>query len=131
MKKVILFASLLFTCGVAAQAQQADTTVKFTKLVHDYGDIAQNSGPQTCEFEFINTGTEPLIITNVAASCGCTVPGWTKEPVAPGGKGEVKATYNNTSAAAPFNKSLTVTTNGSPQTIVLHIKGRVVAAEPK
>ena len=132
MKKVFLFAALCLCAGLAAQAQ-SDTTVKFTTLVHNFGDIVQNAGPQTYAFEFTNVGAEPVTIQNVSASCGCTTPGWTKEPVAPGQKGEVKATYNP-SSLIPFDKTLTVYTSGVPAQIVLHIKGRVVAppqAEPQ
>ncbi len=131
MKKIILLAAVCLGFGFSAVAQEpvkSDTTIVFTKLVHDFGNIAQNAGPQTYAFEFTNTGTEPLIIQNVSASCGCTTPGWTKEPVAPGAKGEVKATYNP-SSVMPFDKTLSVTSNGTPGLIVLHIKGQVVPAE--
>ena len=127
MKKVFLFAALCLCLGLAAQAQQADTTVKFAVTVHDFGEIAQNAGPQTYVFEFTNVGAEPVTIQNVSASCGCTTPGWTREPVAPGQKGEVKATFNP-SALIPFDKPLTVYTNSTPAQIVLRIKGRVVEA---
>jgi hypothetical protein len=127
MKKVFLFAALCLCTGMAALAQQADTTVKFTVTVHDFGEIVKNAGPQTYAFEFTNVGAEPVTISNVSASCGCTTPGWTREPVEPGQKGEVKATYNP-SAVTPFDKTLTVSTSGVPAQIVLHIKGRVVEA---
>jgi hypothetical protein len=129
MKKVFLFAVLCWATGMTAQAQQTDTTVVFDVTVHNFGDIVKNAGPQTYAFEFTNTGAEPVTIQNVSASCGCTTPGWTKEPVAPGEKGEVKATYNP-SAVIPFDKTLTVYTSGVPAQIVLHIKGRVVEAPP-
>jgi hypothetical protein len=125
MKKTFLLAALCWFTGMAAQAQQADTTIVFDVTVHNFGDITQNAGPQTYAFAFTNVGTEPVTIQNVAASCGCTTPGWTKEPVAPGQKGEVKATYNP-SSVSPFDKTLTVSTSGTPAQIVLHIKGRVV-----
>jgi hypothetical protein len=126
MKKVFLFAALCLF-GMAAQAQQADTTIVFATTVHNFGDIVKDAGQQTYAFEFTNVGTEPVTIQNVSASCGCTTPGWTREPVAPGQKGEVKATYNP-SALIPFDKTLTVYTSGVPAQIVLHIKGRVVEA---
>jgi hypothetical protein len=126
MKKTLLLAALCWFTGMAAQAQQADTTVVFDVTVHNFGDIAQNAGPQTYAFEFTNTGTEPVVIQSVSASCGCTTPGWTREPVASGQKGEVKATFNP-SSLTPFDKTLTVRTNGVPAQIVLHIQGRVVA----
>lgn len=131
MKKIILLAAVCLGFGFSAAAQapaQSDTTIVFNALVHDFGNVVQNAGPQTHTFEFTNTGTEPLIIQNVQASCGCTTPGWTKEPVAPGQKGEVKATYNP-GGVMPFDKTLTVRSNGTPGMIVLHIKGNVVAAQ--
>jgi hypothetical protein len=126
MKKALLLAAFCWLTGIAAHAQQADTTVTFAVKVHNFGDIVQNSGPQTYAFEFTNTGTEPVTIQSVSASCGCTTPGWTREPVAPGQKGEVKATYNP-SSLMPFDKTLTVHTSGVPAQIVLHIQGRVIA----
>jgi hypothetical protein len=125
MKKLIL---VLFACiaGFALHAQTADTTIVFTEVVHNFGEILQNAGPQTHSFEFTNTGTEPILIQRVQASCGCTTPGWTKEPVAPGEKGFVQATYNPSSPQT-FNKSLTVTTNANPGSIILRIQGKVVA----
>jgi hypothetical protein len=126
MKKIIFLASFFMVLGLTANAQQADTTVTFAKTIHDFGEIAQNAGPQTHTFEFTNTGDTPVIIQNVSASCGCTTPGWTKEPIAPGEKGEVKATYSP-SGLSPFDKTLSVYTTGNPSFIVLHIKGQVVA----
>ncbi|MDR3180593.1 MAG: DUF1573 domain-containing protein, partial [Prevotellaceae bacterium] len=90
----------------------------------------QKGGPQTFSFEFTNNGTEPIIIQNVAASCGCTSPDWSKTPIPPGGRGYVKATYTP-SAVMPFNKSLTVYSNGTPSPTVLHISGKVVAQAPR
>ncbi|MDR0295629.1 MAG: DUF1573 domain-containing protein [Prevotellaceae bacterium] len=128
MKKIILSALVCLAFGFAASAQtQKDTTIVFDKLVHDFGNIVQSSGPQTCKFEFTNTGTEPVIIQQVQPSCGCTAPSWTKEPIAPGEKGEILATYNP-GGAMPFDKILTVRSNGNPSSIILHIKGVVVAA---
>ncbi len=131
MKKLFLIAALVLGFGFGAAAQtpvKSDTTIVFNEPVHDFGEIVQNSGPQTYTFEFTNTGAEAIIIQNVTASCGCTTPGWTKEPVAPGQKGEVKATYNP-GAVMPFDKTLSVYSNAKPGFIVLHIKGKVVAAQ--
>lgn len=128
MKKIFLLALVCLGFTFAAQAQtKSDTTIVFNKLVHDFGNVIQNAGPQTYKFEFTNTSTEAIVIQRVQASCGCTTPGWTKEPVAPGQKGEVIATYNPGSAM-PFDKTLTVYSNANPASIVLHIKGVVVAA---
>jgi hypothetical protein len=128
MKKTLLLAIVCMAGFTTTFAQAADTTVKFTKTTHDFGELLQSNGPQTYAFEFTNAGTEPVLIQNVQPSCGCTTPGWTKEPVAPGQTGVVQATYNAASVG-PFNKSLTVTTNGTPNTIILYIKGKVITGE--
>jgi hypothetical protein len=142
MKKTLLLAIICMAGFTAASAQAADititdtelpaqaadTTVKFAKTTHDFGELLQSNGPQTYAFEFTNTGAEPIVIQNVQPSCGCTTPGWTKEPVEPGQTGTVQATYN-AAAVGPFNKSLTVTTSGTPATLVLYIKGKVITGE--
>ncbi len=125
---ILTSAALLFL-GTSINAQDGALTIKFDETVHDFGNIDQKAGPQTCDFYFTNTGTTPIIIQNVSASCGCTTPGWSKEPIAPGARGFVKATYNP-SGVMPFDKSLTVYSNAKPSPMVLRIKGRVVAQPP-
>ena len=130
MKKIFLLAFAFMALTVAAQTQPVDTTAHFVSTVHDFGEMAQGV-PQTCSFVVKNTGSTPLIIQNVKASCGCTASGWTKEPIAPGATGEVKATYNS-AAVGSFSKTLTVTTNGTPASVTLYIRGKVLApAEQK
>lgn len=107
----------------AAPAQNPDA-MKFKEEIHDFGTVPQGK-PVTTEFTFKNTGKEPITLNNVHASCGCTTPEWTKEPILPGKSGSVKATYN-AAAAAPFSKTITVTSNVG--TKVLTIKGVVEAA---
>jgi hypothetical protein len=128
MKRTLILAIVSMAGFATTFAQTADTTVKFTETTHDFGELLQSNGPQTYAFEFTNTGSEPVLIQNVQPSCGCTTPGWTKEPVEPGQTGVVQATYN-AAAVGPFNKSLTVTTNSTPSTIILYIKGKVIAGE--
>ena len=95
----------------------------------DYGTVAANSDGQR-EFVFINNGNKPLIITNAQGSCGCTVPTYSKEPIAPGAKGVIGVKYDTSRAGQPFTKTVTITSNaaGSP-TKTLTIKGTVLAAE--
>ena len=126
MKKGIL---LIIGCVIinTVNAQQADTTVVFDKLVHDFGVIAKSDGARSYSFEFANKGSSPVTIRKVVSSCGCTTSGWTKEPVSPGEKGYVKVTYNP-SGVTTFNKSITVNlAGGSPEVLVLHIRGNVIA----
>jgi hypothetical protein len=124
---LILIGLMSFT--TMTYAQDGTNTIAFDKTTHDFGSIDQKGGSQTHDFEFTNTGTEPIIIQNVSASCGCTTPGWTREPVPPGGRGFVKATYAP-SGVMPFDKTLTVYSNAKPSTVILHIRGRVVAQPP-
>jgi hypothetical protein len=106
--------------------------IQFDSMVHDYGSIVKGSDG-SCEFVFKNTGKTPLILNNVQASCGCTVPEWTREPVQPGKSGVIKVKYN-TQIVSTFNKSITVTSNAKNSTVILSIKGTVTeppAAEVK
>ncbi|MDR0693805.1 MAG: DUF1573 domain-containing protein [Prevotellaceae bacterium] len=126
MKRILISLALLAGAIAAVQAQE---TIKFDKSVHDFGNVPEEGGAVTYSFEFTNTGNAPLIVQDVAASCGCTTPGWTKEPVAPGGRGYVKATFTP-SGAVSFDKSLTVTSTGTPNVVTLRIRGMVVAKMP-
>ncbi|HNS46619.1 MAG TPA: DUF1573 domain-containing protein, partial [Bacteroidales bacterium] len=99
--------------------------ISFNKLVHDYGTVELN-GNGECQFEFTNTGKEPLVLSNVRSSCGCTVPSWPKEPILPGKTGIINVKYN-TSRAGTINKSVIVTSNAKTPTVTLQIKGQVKA----
>ena len=109
----------------APVAATPTTTIKFKTEVHDFGTL-QEGDPAEAEFVFTNTGKEPLIIQNVHPSCGCTTPFWSKDPVAPGKTGVIKASYGTTGRVAPFNKSITVTSTAG--TNVIYIKGTVEKA---
>jgi hypothetical protein len=91
----------------------------------DVGEIPQGT-PKEIVFEFKNTGTSAVIITNVKPSCGCTAADYTKEPIAPGKIGYVKAVYN-AAASGAFMKNITVTTNAEDAPKSLSFKGTVVA----
>lgn len=90
----------------------------------DFGKIKQNV-PATHEFTFVNKGNAPLVISSVQASCGCTVAEYSKEPVAPGQRGFVKATYNAAKGGV-FTKTVTINSNTDQSVITLTIKGEVV-----
>lgn len=105
-------------------AQHTDV-LKFEEQTFDFGTVKEEAGPITHEFTFTNTGDKPVKISNVSASCGCTTPGWTKEAVAPGEKGFVKAQYNPFNRPGYFNKNLTVYIEGGKE-IKLYIKGNVI-----
>ncbi|MCS6916845.1 MAG: DUF1573 domain-containing protein [Chitinophagales bacterium] len=98
---------------------------KFQEETYDFGKIPKGI-PVTHDFTFTNVGKEPIIISNVQASCGCTTPSWPKEPILPGKTGAIKVQYN---AASPgsFNKSITIMSNSKTPTKVLYVKGTVEA----
>jgi hypothetical protein len=101
----------------------------FVSETIDYGTVAANSDGKR-EFVFTNNGNKPLIITNAVGSCGCTVPTYSKEPIAPGAKGVIGVKYDTSRAGQPFTKTVTITSNaaGSPSK-TLTIKGNVLALE--
>jgi hypothetical protein len=124
MKSVML--SIMFVAvAMISNEAKAQAKMDFKKEVHDYGNI-KNGANGTCTFEFTNTGNAPLIISNAAGSCGCTVPTWPKEPIAPGVKGEIIVKYD-TKRTGEFTKTVTLTSNGTEASKVLTIKGNVAA----
>ena len=114
------------TAVPAAKAiQVGGAEISFEKEVHDYGFMEQNGNGQ-CEFVFTNTGTEPLLITNARGSCGCTVPDWPREPIAPGASSAIKVKYD-TKRLGLINKSVTITSNAETSTKIIRIKGEIKA----
>lgn len=103
---------------------QKPTGLTFKEESFNFGDIEKGK-PVTHEFSFKNTSKETILITSVKASCGCTTPNWTKEPIKPGESGTVTATYNAANPG-PFTKTVTVTTNDTDQNKILVIKGKVI-----
>ena len=128
MKKLISTTVILaFIAGcLFGQAQQKNGKAVFASESHNFGSINEIDGPVTFVFDFTNTGTDPLILKNVQASCGCTTPDWPKEPILPGKNGSIKVTYNPANRPGSFEKSITVTSDGNPGTQVLKISGTVV-----
>lgn len=100
------------------------TSLKFKKMEHDFGNVKQDS-ENKYEFEFTNTGKEPLVITDAKGSCGCTVPEYPKEPVAPGQKGKIKVVYSPGKQEGTQMKNVTITANTEPPQTVLTIKAEV------
>jgi len=133
MKKVLFTLSISLVMSFASFAQNAGAqpvanpnapVITFEKTTHDYGTIAKG-GDGTCEFKFKNTGVEPLILSNVTSSCGCTVPEWPREPILKGKTASIKVKYN-TDRIGPINKTITVVSNGKVSSIQLRIVGSVV-----
>ncbi|MEQ8519968.1 MAG: DUF1573 domain-containing protein [Cytophagales bacterium] len=97
----------------------------FDKIEHDFGEVSEGN-IASHEFTFTNKGSAPIIIQNVRASCGCTTPYWTREPVLPGQEGKIKASYNSKGRPGVFNKTITITSNADEPSKRLTIKGNVI-----
>src|SRR5690606_16479139 len=127
MKKIatICVALVAFVCTSALAQQNSKAEFKFEKETHDFGKIPQGT-PVTHVFSFENVGTEPIIISEVKPSCGCSVAEFTKTPVNPGEKGQISVTFN-AAAKAPFTKNFTVRSNTKTPVKTLYIKGEVTS----
>ncbi len=144
MKKIIALAMLVVLGVTTSNAQETSKKLKATNTkvasakvngagmvfvteTIDYGTVAYNSDGRR-EFVFTNNGNKPLIITNAQGSCGCTVPTYPKEPIAPGAKGVIGVKYDTSRAGQAFTKTVTLTTNAVVPSKTLTIKGNVLAA---
>ena len=134
MRKLLLSLVLIsvFTLGNAQNVitndasktvESTNATIDFVSKVMDYGTIEHNADGAR-KFVFTNNGTEPLLIKNAKGSCGCTVPTWPREPIAPGVTAEIGVKYA-TNRVGKFTKTITLTTNASKKPVILTIKGEV------
>ena len=129
MKKILVLTMLLF-CGMSVALAQKPAEIKFDKLTHNFGTFSEKEPVVSCTFSFTNVGESPLIINQAVASCGCTVPEYTKTPIQPGEKGDIKVTYNGTGKfPGHFKKSITVRTNGAVEMTRLYIEGEMTEAK--
>ncbi len=142
--KVLLLALMCLSFTGASFAQEKPVTEKKAKTTtgpkfkfkggetYDFGKIPEGPAAEH-EFEFKNTGDEPLVITNASASCGCTTPVWPKQPILPGKTGKIKVRYNTQGRGnQPFLKSIYISSNvpHDKERYELFIKGFVTPADP-
>ena len=140
MRKTLLILSLMVasmslqatepqktTVNVTTTQTEKRAEIKFETLNHDFGTFSANAPVVKCVFKFTNVGDAPLIINQAIASCGCTVPTYTKEPVKPGESGQIEVTYNGKGKfPGRFTKNITVRTNGKETaTVRLTITGEM------
>lgn len=136
MKKIISALLLVAGFAMAGFAQEGAAAVdsanmaviKFDTQVHDFGKLPY-AGDGTHVFTFTNTGKTALVLTNVRATCGCTIPEWNREPIAPGKSDKITVKYD-TRRTGPFTKTVTVQSNASNSTLQLTIKGEIQAEQP-
>jgi Protein of unknown function (DUF1573) len=124
MKNSIIIIILLLQ-SLAVQSQQIKS-ILFQEEIHDFGNIPEQGGPVKHDFIFVNNSPRPIKVLSVKASCGCTTPDWSKDPIQPGKTGFVQASYDPKGRPGFFNKSLTITTDLDGNAIILQIKGEVV-----
>lgn len=124
MKKILALSIFLLSAVVTMAQSPAAPEFKFDKETHDFGKIPQNQ-PVNAKFEFTNVGDEPLIISDVKPTCGCTIADFTKTPVEKGKKGTISLTFN-AAVVASFSKAVTVKSNSKTPEKLLYIKGEVV-----
>jgi len=123
MKKLFLIAAA-FVTGFTAMAQKADDVIKLNADTYNFGKIKQNV-PVTTYFTVTNKSDKPVVLETVVASCGCTTPEWSKEPIAPGASSQIKVGYN-AAAASPFQKDITIRLAGVQEAKIIHIAGEVL-----
>ena len=120
-KKIMLALTLLIAVAATASAQ---AEIKFDKLTHNFGTFNEADPSQKAVFTFTNVGDQPLVINQAVASCGCTVPNYTKQPIAPGQKGQISITYDGKGRfPGHFKKTVTVRTNGKVELTRLYVEG--------
>ena len=120
-KTLLMFGLLLSFCAFSQKP-----VISFDTKSYDFGKIHEEDGKADYTFAFTNKGNSPLVISRVQASCGCTTPTWTKEPIEPGKSGSVLVSYNPLGRPGVFAKSITVFSNASEEQVGLIIKGEVV-----
>ncbi len=123
MKDSLIIVFTFFSLNCFAQLSEP---LFFREKAHDFGDIKEEDGAAVFEFVLTNRSARPVKIILVNPSCGCTTPDWTREPIAPGSNGFVKASFDPKGRPGYFNKSLTVTTDWDGNAMVLQIKGNVI-----
>ena len=130
MKKLVLMFSVLLLSVVALNAQEVQKQTKEAAISapeeqFDFGTIKEADGPVTHAFTIKNVGNAPLVITRASASCGCTKPKFSTEPIAPGKSTKIEVTYNPAGRPGQFVKTVAVYSNGKDGAFILRIKGVV------
>lgn len=130
MKKFLfLLGSIsLFGFSNAQDATSNGPIIKFENTAHAFGTVIEGQ-IATHEFTFQNTGTEPLVLNNVQASCGCTTPSWPREPIGTGESAKIVVKYDSNGRPGNFNKSVFIFSNGGD--VTLTISGNVIREPEK
>lgn len=104
------------------------TVMAFAETTFDFGTV--NEGEKVAHtYKFTNTGNEPLILSDAKGSCGCTVPDWPREPIAPGAEAEVTVEFNSKGKKGKRNQKVTITANTNPPQTFIYLTGEVLSTE--
>lgn len=117
---------ILMVLSIFAFANAQKPVIDFEVKTWDFGKFNEQDGVVTYNFKFTNKGSSPLVVSRVQASCGCTTPSWTKEPIEPGKSGSITVSYNPAGRPGVFTKSITVYSNATEEQTTLFIKGEVL-----
>ena len=129
IKKIGMMAWMMLI-GLTVVMAEDKAELTFEKTTHDFGTFSENDPVVTCVFTFKNTGKSPLVIHQAVASCGCTVPEYTKEPIKPGEGGKITVTYNGAGRfPGRFRKTISVHSNADNELVRLYIKGEMTAKD--
>lgn len=134
MKKIALLTGLFLAIVFGSNAQTTETPtenlgeIEFEKISQEFGDIKQGQ-VVNATFKFKNKGKSPVILSNVQTTCGCTVPQWTRDPIAPGKTAEINATFNSSGKMGQQNKVITVFSNAKNSQTQVSIVCNVVPAD--
>lgn len=132
MKRILFLVVMMIFSVCFAFAEEPQPQISFDKTVHNFGTFSEKDAVQSCTFTFKNTGNAPLVILQAIASCGCTVPSYTEKPIAPGGTGIIRVTYNGKGYhPGHFKKIITVNTNAKQRLVRLCIQGVMTESESK
>jgi len=113
------------TTASGKESNKKIVKIVFEENAFDFGEIVQGEKVMH-SFKFTNEGSANLIVTSVRGTCGCTIPKWSKEPIPPGGSGEVEIVFDSDGKSGIQSKDITVVTNAIPNTAVLRLKGTVI-----
>jgi hypothetical protein len=113
------------TVNTEVTSESGTPTMKFEEDVYDFGKI-KDGEKVSYDFKFKNEGNTPLIIKDATATCGCTVPEWTKEPIGPGQSGKISVIFDSSGKSGLQDKVITITANTVPAQTQIHIIGEII-----
>ncbi len=137
---VVVVSMMLASCGggeksadqgqteITTENVESTTSIAYAEEMFDFGSITEGE-KVTHVFNFTNTGDADLVIVSAKGSCGCTVPEWPKEPIAPGAEGEISVVFNSEGKKGMQNKRVSIVANTEPATTAITLKGEVISPE--